>query len=1103
VLDDGTCLLQGCTDSQNPAYDPLATEDDGSCPFLLPGCTQNTAFNFQSSAQIDNGDCFWQFTESSCNVGYSIFVRSDPSLAIPDVSELTCPWDMDEALCPILAASCTPIPRPGCIDLVAENFVSSANTNDGSCWYAGCTIDDALNYDTRASQNDGSCIYPVVGCMNSLAANFRPSATSPSVCRFAGCTDPASVAYDTEATYSDGSCALAIEGCTNPLAENYWSVATHSRADSCKVGGCVTPTAPNYNSQATYNDGSCEAPYPFFVSQALAAASRSAAILSPPPSSRRSRQLGGVACIDHPGFVTAAGVDCATYAATLLCEDGTYGPRWSPLFGTFAYWSNSNNMHPGVACCECGGGNLRIGCMSPVATNYDSDATFGGGVCTYAFYACTDPTAHNYVSAATNDDGSCDFVPVVFGCLDERAINYDSSATRGGPCTYAIPGCMTPTAVNFEADATIDNGSCEFIYPGCLDPRASNFDSTANVQQVTCIYPVLGCTQPLARNYFASATVDDDSCIIITRGCTLVASPDYNPFATEDDGSCRPPPVGGCMQTDAINYRADAEVDDGSCIGLIMGCIVPYALNYDSVANRNDGSCLIGSPPPSPPPPHIPPPFSPPPSPPAPPNPPPPPTPPAPPETPPNAPTAPPSPPKWPPLQPPALPCGWFTENRACEGLRKDIFSNSAAACRESCCMQHDCSVYQFSVHTGCMIGLPSRCGAAPLGWVVMGGRKIGSDAEPGTDSAHAGSNHGAGGDDPASANTNPGQATRSSSVLMTLSAVTGVIFIVILLSTGRLLMRRWGHLSSVSPGRVSPPRVLPSSTAADDQKQPHPGASANMKRAIMSVSQLFGWLVRVLRSIVVQPERTAPEEFVNLPEAARPPPVLHVPSEIRPEAGSPRREAWLTYDTDNADTSSMPSAPTMADVSANVVPLGEVHLVDDEVGGVWACTRVAATAPPEPPTASPRKAPAIGESDIDPEEYRLRSDDGSVDGDDHPYAAPEGPIASVDGITIEDMGSETGIDDFDADVVAAPVPSVRFLSQAPVDAQRLADDVAARVAAQLGLAELRDQLKEVKQALGVPNGDASIGTKVQTSSAEGARRSLGVRFADAAATIK
>lgn len=150
---------------------------------------------------------------------------------------------------------------------------------------------------------------------------------------------------------------------------------------------------------------------------------------------------------------------------------------------------------------------------------------------------CTDPAADNYDPAATVDDGSC----VISGCTYPDATNYDATATvEDGSCIFGFscPGCTDPAAVNYDADATEDDGSCVAAVPGCTDPTAVNYDAAANTDDGSCVASVFGCTDPAAVNFDPAANVDNGGCVAAQPGCTDAAANNYNPYANVDDGSC-------------------------------------------------------------------------------------------------------------------------------------------------------------------------------------------------------------------------------------------------------------------------------------------------------------------------------------------------------------------------------------------------------------------------------------------------------------------------------------------------------------------------------------------------------------------------------------
>ncbi|NQX92460.1 MAG: HYR domain-containing protein, partial [Flavobacteriales bacterium] len=87
---------------------------------------------------------------------------------------------------------------------------------------------------------------------------------------------------------------------------------------------------------------------------------------------------------------------------------------------------------------------------------------------------------------------------------------------------------------------------------------------------------VLGCTNPSADNYDASASIDDGSCVI--SGCTDDSFCNYDPTANNDDGSCTNV-CPGCIYEEAANFDPNATVDDGSCT--IWDCVAPpYAVSF-------------------------------------------------------------------------------------------------------------------------------------------------------------------------------------------------------------------------------------------------------------------------------------------------------------------------------------------------------------------------------------------------------------------------------------------------------------------------------------------------------------------------------------------
>ena len=97
---------------------------------------------------------------------------------------------------------------------------------------------------------------------------------------------------------------------------------------------------------------------------------------------------------------------------------------------------------------------------------------------------------------------------------------------------------------------------------------------------------VPGCMDSTAFNYNPMANLDDGSCIAVVLGCMVVGNSAYNPNANTDTTptSCI---YYGCTNSTMFNYDPNANTDDGTCTPFIYGCMTSTMFNFNPAANTN------------------------------------------------------------------------------------------------------------------------------------------------------------------------------------------------------------------------------------------------------------------------------------------------------------------------------------------------------------------------------------------------------------------------------------------------------------------------------------------------------------------------------------
>ena len=429
------------------------------------------------------------------------------------------------------------------------------------------------------------------GFGNVLYSGQQFATPCPIIPPILGCTDDDYVEFNPAATVDDSSCAtLHTYGCTDPAAFNYDPNAT------------IMDLIPDCNYLLEIFDAAGDG-----WGNSYIGVYQNGLILG-------TYTMGPGNYAQSWNIILDPGIPVEVF----YFEVG--GPQQPPQEVQFQTWHNSFKltnadgfvlMHEGQNPFANNGQGALQSFESPFWTKY-VDIPFCGNTCIPVILGCMDSTAANYDPAANTDDGSC--IPIIYGCTNEFALNYDSTATvDDNSCIAIVNGCMDSIAYNYNSSANVDDGSC--IYLGCTDLVACNYDPIANVDNGGCTYPVqyydcsglcisdvdgdgvcdeleiAGCTNPLSINFNPAATDDDGSCVGIVYGCTDSTQFNYDSLANTDDGSCIPY-IYGCIDPTQFNYDVNANTDDGSCIPVIIGCMDNTMYNYDPTANTSSGNCI-------------------------------------------------------------------------------------------------------------------------------------------------------------------------------------------------------------------------------------------------------------------------------------------------------------------------------------------------------------------------------------------------------------------------------------------------------------------------------------------------------------------------------
>jgi hypothetical protein len=638
----------GCLDSNATNYDPTAAFDDGSC--FYPACTGLDTFYVESTCEPTGQvivDYSWDWGGTNPNCQVVAYTRSQDEYSL---GQNWYPYPSNWSNTGMVFSNSQPNTTYYFMAELADgSYTDTLEITTGDC-IPGCMDSNALNWHPWATVDNGNCQYPPANCASGesnivvmVIPDSYPGETSWEITDTLGNILQSSPVYtqtgvpiltetcipegtEIEFTLYDsfgdglcGSCYGGVDGavtvetlCGDTILEiiqgdaNFGSDTTvNYTVQPCNpsvIYGCMDPMSVEYNPLATIDDGSCLTPV------VLGCIDSNSTNFDP-----LANTMENISNCDYE-FIITDGAEDGWFGSWIgLVQNGqAFGPyTMGPNDGASeTFMLNLSSEHPveilffapgnsSSTAEQCGfqlvgpdGDTLIAGGTNPWTDPlfqfpYRYTATPDcGNTCIPIIEGCMDSTALNYNANANVDDGTC--IAIVEGCTNSLAFNFDPLANvDDGSCIATVVGCMDSTAYNYNPNANVDDGSC--IYLGCTDITACNYDSNANVDNGGCIYPVqyYDCYNVCINDADADGVCDELEIV----GCTDPLSINFDPNATDDDGSCIPI-IYGCTDSTMFNFDPNANTDDSSCIPYVYGCTDPTMFNYDVNANTDDGSCI-------------------------------------------------------------------------------------------------------------------------------------------------------------------------------------------------------------------------------------------------------------------------------------------------------------------------------------------------------------------------------------------------------------------------------------------------------------------------------------------------------------------------------
>jgi len=586
--------ILGCTDPNALNFISYANEDDGSCIYSGPEndlCSAAIPLE-EGTVLIDNtyalqnegnyGEC-WNFGSGEgeqSSLWFTFTTPADPSqihieTLADDSWSLTdtqfglfyecggdmiyCDGNSGEGLFSAFDFSCGELDTNATYILMIDGW----NGDVGTCF---------LNYSVTYP-----CDFPTYGCTDPLATNFDPQADEDDGSCTYSCT-PVYFVFEYESQIpvgaSDMYWTLSHEGSSIVAEGGFFDWGTEY--EFCLDNGCYTLDIYNilpdwvgyYSIFMTGGgeyfgviDGSSEFySIPFGVNSPECASAELEGCTDP-----NATNYNPLATIDDG---SCEYFECEANELQLSLNTQNWGYEIS--------WNIRNDQGIGVAGSgdyESYSDNVEHLCLENGCYTFELFDSFGDGW-NGAFFELT--LANQLLASGTLEDGEFGEIPF--------ALNAD--------CQVVIEGCTDPTALNYNPQATTEDGSCEYFEcdensvnmvlntinwgneiswviqneVGMQVAESSEYADNSSYSEFLCLGD--GCYELLMYDSYGDGWNDATFELMLENEIIASGTLEQGEFGVISFGvntSCEQNDIYGCTDPSAINYNPEATINDGTC----------------------------------------------------------------------------------------------------------------------------------------------------------------------------------------------------------------------------------------------------------------------------------------------------------------------------------------------------------------------------------------------------------------------------------------------------------------------------------------------------------------------------------------------------------